>query len=698
MQERQIIGYKPDGTPIYGPPTSAPNANLQGLLSPQSRATVRPGPQANVAALQPPAPVEAPEATDGLMAMIQEALGKIQQVGQAYLDFEVDKASRLMGAMGQGARAVGAFAGDVARDVQGMTLPKAANALEQLSAGITGSDAQTFPGEADSPLGKLAWGAGLGLGMLDPGPAGEARALSSLGTKVLSEAEQAAAERAGKVSAAVFGAPFKFKGVDDLLTPKEREAFAKVRDAGFTVASLPKAAKPGAIAKSILENGGVTVHPSGRVLGYGVPGPTMAGMFPNDSGRTFVIEASKFQPRHVANFLVKNRDVFAKDELAHIGGWADTGEDGIQRIYLDVSKPFPSVREAAKFAELQNPGMVRNKPTGVMRQEDGTWPQAQKAVWHPGEAVDPKVGNLYEFVTGPQVQSRMDEMAQVGKREMEKSGSTNWWSLLEGPLERIYGRENLEKVAGFLASTSPQNPPRPNARMATELMRRSIKGEDIAQPGWRAPSTAMGEGFSPKPGAAMPGANTWTNNATKVNEGRASEIQSDKVNDMFHALMGKDVGVYDRHWAKLMENPQEGVFTDVSPNKIAGSMGTGQISPYAVIENAVRDAAKRNGVPLSDYSAWVWEGIRTTIANTGELYGQPHRASAIPTGRNGFNEIFTQLIQEKAKHLGVSVGELEQRLRSGDAELLTAILATATGGAAASRPRDDGQTRPGGGA
>jgi len=133
------------------------------------------------------------------------------------------------------------------------------------------------------------------------------------------------------------------------------------------------------------------------------------------------------------------------------------------------------------------------------------------------------------------------------------------------------------------------------------------------------------------------------------------------------------------------------------PNKIAGSMGTGQISPYAVIENAVRDAAKRHGVPLSEYSAWVWEGIRTTIANTGELYGQKHRASAIPKGRQGFNEIFTDLIREKAQHLGITVRELEKRLRSGDAELLAALLSTTVGGAALSQPRDDGRTRPGGG-
>ena len=55
-QERQIIGYKPDGTPVYGPPVGAPpmNANLAGLFAAQAP-VVTPAGQANVGSQSGPA-------------------------------------------------------------------------------------------------------------------------------------------------------------------------------------------------------------------------------------------------------------------------------------------------------------------------------------------------------------------------------------------------------------------------------------------------------------------------------------------------------------------------------------------------------------------------------------------------------------------------------------------------------------------
>ena len=188
----------------------------------------------------------------------------------------------------------------------------------------------------------------------------------------------------------------------------------------------------------------------------------------------------------------------------------------------------------------------------------------------------------------------------------------------------------------------------------------------------------------------MPAPNTWGNNADLIMAGRGIEIGQDKVNDMRRALLGDlDVAVVDRHYAKLAEdpvgagvNPKLGIYTSTAPNRIETSMKTGKIENYPVIENRVRTGAERAGVPLAQYSAWVWEGIRDTIRKTGRLYGQPHRASAIPETTTGFNEVFEDLVKMKAQHLGLSVAELERRLRAGNAELLGAVLSTGAGAAA----------------
>lgn len=205
------------------------------------------------------------------------------------------------------------------------------------------------------------------------------------------------------------------------------------------------------------------------------------------------------------------------------------------------------------------------------------------------------------------------------------------------------------------------------------------------------------EGFAPSAGQKFPNLGTYAPNAEKVQAGAPSTITDDKVNDMFHALMGKLVGVFDRHWAKIAEKPEAGIYSDEVINRLAGSMKSGKLEAYPLVENAVRSAAKAAGVDLSKYSAWVWEGIRDTIRKTGKLYGQEHRASAIPETTTGFNEIFEDLVRHKAKHLGVTVEKLEKMLRSGDAELLSTLLATPIGAAAYAEWRAGGQSPAEGG-
>jgi hypothetical protein len=479
------------------------------------------------------------------------------------------------------------------------------------------------------------------------------------------------------------------------------------------VRSLPASARPTAVYQGIIAPGstGYSVHPAtGQQIVPGQPGPRMVGVFPNSSNRTAIIPLAQFTPKDVDAFFQKNRDQFAKHPEYFMGGWVSK-IDGVPHVFLDVSQASDTSPAATKIGELQNPGgAIRagkinpKATTKITRNPDGTWPKAQEAIFEPerfdaaaGVYGEAPVGNSAEFIGSPAFQRRIDEMAGVGRTLMQDG---NWWDIRGGPMERVYGKDMLEPVAGYFASTSPQNPPRPNARMASELIRRHIKNEPVVQPEWRAPADAIGEGFSPSPGAAMPAPNTWANNATKVREGRPDTMFDDKVNDMFHAMIGKLVGVYDRHWAKLAEDPARGIYTDTMPNKISGSMKSGVLEAYPLIDNAVRTAAKRAGVDVARYSAWAWEGIRDTIRQTGELYGQKHKASAIPSGNEGFNEIFEALILEKAAHLRITVGELEQRLRSGDASLLTALLATPVGAAAYARWRathESEQATPGGG-
>lgn len=476
------------------------------------------------------------------------------------------------------------------------------------------------------------------------------------------------------------------------------------KEGKVSFARLPKQARPATVHRAILDNGGYSVQPlTGQLVEAGKPGPAMVGVFPNSNARTMSIPRDKFRPADVQRFILKNRDVFGKDANAFIGGWVD---DATNTVYLDVSRGYinskgqPDLRAATKAGELQNPGNVGNRmngqPSGVIRNADGTWPKAQEAIFDPvGENMFPPVGNHAEFVGSPEFQSRMDEMAAVGKRAMGGE-NPDWWNITDGPMARVYGPENIEAMAGYTASTSPRNGPVDNLQIASEFMRRQLAGEPVRQPNWRAPSTAMGSqsdvgGFSPKAGAKFPNEGTYASNAERVRAGRPSTVRDDKVNDMFHALMGKLMGVYDQHWAKLAEAPERGIYTGAVANRIDGSMTSGRVEAYPVIENAVRDAAKRNGVDVARYSAWVWEGIRETIRSTGKLYGQTHRASAVPETTTGFNEIFEDLLQKKASHLGVSVPKLEAMLRRGDAELLSVLLATPIGAAAYSRWRADAE-------
>ena len=337
-----------------------------------------------------------------------------------------------------------------------------------------------------------------------------------------------------------------------------------------------------------------------------------------------------------------------------LGTWLNADE--ANKAYLDVSRRFneDEIRAATKFGEATRQKAGYNVNTGE------TFP----------------VGNVSEWLSSPEFGERLDAMGRVGAEHM---GGKAWWDLRGGPIDETYAMNStdpimLKKVAGMIASTSPKNSPEQNLALASEYIRRVIKKEPIAQPDFRIPPDATF--FAP--GKMMGMETTKVPNLTKSYVGDIDRLRKDKVNDMAHALMGEDVGVYDRRYAKIGDNPSKGVYMDISKDQLAGAMD-GSPEAYAHVENAVREGAKRANKSLSVFSSEVWEGIGETIKKHGELFGVKHDASKIPESSFGFNELFPKMVAAKAKALGISPEAFRIKLGKGDAELLSTLLATPVG-------------------
>jgi hypothetical protein len=436
--------------------------------------------------------------------------------------------------------------------------------------------------------------------------------------------------------------------------------------------------------------GGASVRPlTGETAKVGETSGWMAGKYSNQSGKTAAIPLSQFTPADVSRYMEQHADALAKDPSLYVGGWHDK-ESGT--VYLDISKKHETARKAALEAAYQR------QPKGTVRDPvTGEWPKAQKAIFNPKQVKEIDVGNFAEHAASPLMQQRLDEMFDVGSKVMN---GKDWWNLYGSDLERVYGKERVAPLAAMLASTSPASAPVHNLRSASEYLRRLIKDEPMIQKGFRIPETAIGSregmmgamapGDYSSPGKKMPMERTRAPNLRRAAEfdyasakpGEGPRMMEDKVNDMFHALTGMDVGVYDRRYAKLFEDWEKGIYAEKTKDKLKGSMKTGKVGTYALIENALRDGAKRHGMNLSTFTANVWEGIGETIKKTGKLYGMKQQAHSIPEASLGFPGIFNAMVAEKAKAWGVTVEEFEKRLRNGDAELLTTILATPVGLAA----------------
>lgn len=391
---------------------------------------------------------------------------------------------------------------------------------------------------------------------------------------------------------------------------------------------------PGRIVNETADAGGYTVNlPTGQRPDSGY----MMGMYRNEDPRNMVLNSPLARGDVVAQ-ADRNAESLSKPDN-YFGTWVNDGT-----TYLDVSKRFPEdkLRQATKFGER----------TG------------QKAGWDVGAEAEIPVGNFEEFIRGPEFAERLGEMNRVGSDYLAQHPTGEWWDMPGTSLERVYGEEALPKVAAFSASTSPSSPPYENIQSMSEYMRRGIVGEPTIQPDFRRPSDAM-----VSPGKKMPMESQRAPNLEKSSRGAIEELRADKVRNMAKAMRGdEDAMVFDRHWAKMGEDPARGIFANVEPNVIKGK-------EYGMMEDVVGEYARnRTDMTPRDFSANVWTGIRDTIQKTNNLFGTEYRGGAITGDSKAFADVFDEVIGDKAKSLKISVEEMERRLRQGDSALLSTLL------------------------
>jgi len=331
----------------------------------------------------------------------------------------------------------------------------------------------------------------------------------------------------------------------------------------------------------------------------------------------------------------------------YFGTWRNP-ETGI--TYLDVSQRFnpDQIRQATKFGER----------TG------------QIAGYDLGRNESFPVGNWEQYIQSPEFHQRMQQMAAAGQQYLSQHPTREWWT--NEPFMRVYGEQNMPHVAGYTAATAPNAAPRENLQTMSEYARRHIRGENIIQPDWRVPEGAM----SRAPGGQIGMEQSRMLNLDRAFRGATSELQRQKVREEAYALLGdENAVVLDRHWARLAEDPSRGIFANSQEGVISSAPRKGP-TDYDMLKSEVVKAAQSVGRTPRDFSADVWTGIRDTIQKTSQLYGEKYRGSAISGESKSYADHFEDLIADKAKHLGITVSEMEKRLRGGDANLLSWLAAS----------------------
>jgi hypothetical protein len=389
------------------------------------------------------------------------------------------------------------------------------------------------------------------------------------------------------------------------------------------------------------EGGSTTSLASGERPSEGL----MMGIYRNEDPRTFVTD-KPLSLLDLERFAQTNQKPLAM-ENRYLGTWRDPATG---KSYLDVSQRFSpdEIRQATKFGER----------TG------------QIAGWNVGANQRFPVGNGQQFIQSPEFHQRMREMEAVGQQYLSQHPTREWWT--NEPFVRVYGEQNMPASAGYTAATAPNAAPRENLQTASEYMRRHIQGEPIIQPDWRVPEGMM----TRQAGGQIGMEESRKPNLLKAQRGDLAALQRDKVREEAFALTGDpNAVVLDRHQARLSEAPARGIFANAQEGVVSSAPKKGP-TDYQLLKAEFVKAAQTAGRDPRDFSADVWTGIRETIKNTSELYGTKYRGAAVSGESKSYADHFDDLISDKAKHLGITVSEMEKRLRNGDANLLSWLAAT----------------------
>jgi len=398
--------------------------------------------------------------------------------------------------------------------------------------------------------------------------------------------------------------------------------------------------------KNQTAKGGYTVNlPSGVVPNNGL----MMGRYANNDPRNMVIPAANLTKEDILQFAKTNKNALNNPEN-HLGTWKNPDDNN---VYLDVSKRFEpdQIRQATKFGEKT--GQIAGYNTGL------------------GESYP--VGNWGNFIksdefVGPN--GRLAQMEKAGRDYLSNFPTANWWDIRGSNMEKVYGKENLPQVAGFTAATAPVSAPRENIQTMSEYMRRHIKGEPILQPDWR-----VGEGMMTRtPGVQIGMEGSRANNLVRSGLGDYANLSGKKVGEEGRALMGDpNAVVLDRHQIRVSEDPSRGIYASGTADIITPDQ-------YDALKNAIVTYTKNHSTKTpNEASADIWTGIRETIKNKSDLFGTKFQGSAVTGDSKSYIDHFNDLIKDKAKHLGISLSEMETRLKKGDANLLSTLLATPLG-------------------
>lgn len=265
----------------------------------------------------------------------------------------------------------------------------------------------------------------------------------------------------------------------------------------------------------------------------------------------------------------------------------------------------------------------------------------------------------------------MRKMETVGRDYLAQFPTREWWD--RTPFERIYGEKRMPQAAGFIASTAPNAAPRENLQTASEYLRRAIRGEPILQPEFRVGENAVFR----QPGTQLGMEQSRQANLLKAARGDIDQLQRDKVREEAAAIMGDPAAfVGDRHWARIAEDPNRGIFTNAQEGVLSSKPRAGGGSDYQSLKGEVGKGSETAGRDIRDFSADVWTGIRETIKNTNELFGTKFKPGSITGESKSYADHMEELIAQKAEKLGMSPGEMEARLGRGDDNLLSYLLAS----------------------